>query len=1096
MPEEETDLSLLIILPLLLLITGQIVSGSSIETDKEVLLQLKSYLIDQNKVNPGRYSAWNDSSSSPCDWPEITCAGERVTGINLSNCNLSGNISGFHNFSQLAQLDSLDFSQNTIGGEIPTDLSRCSNLKYLNLSQNLIEGELNLTGLNNLEVLDLTVNRLRGEIQWNFPAICNRLVTLNISANYFTGRIDNCFDECRALQDLDLSSNNFTGKLWSGLSMLRHFSVSENNLTGQVSPSIFTENCSLEAIDLSGNHFEGEVPNSVTNCRSLIYLSLWGNNFSGHVPADIGLLSSLEILILGSNNFSREIPVSLLDCSKLTFLDLSKNNFGEDIQEIFGKFNQVRFLVLHGNSYKGGIHTSGILKLANVRRLDLSFNNFSGPLPIEFSKMLSLEFLILAYNQFTGDIPLEFGNFPRLQALDLSHNKLTGSIPPTIGKLNSLLWLMLAGNALTGKIPPEIGNCGSLLWLNLANNKLTGRIPSQLPNMGRNVTLTFEKNRNGKDIPAGSGECLTMKRWLPADYPPFSFVYDLLTRKRCRTIWGQLVKGYGIIPICVGNSTVRTQQISGYIQLTGNELSGEIPHEIGQMQNFSLLHLSVNRFSGKLPAEIVRMPLVSLNVSSNIFSGEIPFELGHVKCLQILDLSLNNFSGVFPPSFNNLNDLSKFNISYNPSITGVVPMTGQLATFERESFLGDPLLKVPSLENDTNTSSSSSIVPNRKGKRPTNLPVFLVFLVLTSALFVCGSLSFTACAITRHPRHPEFLLQDTKYRHDMELSSSIGSSPLTSDTVKIISLDKKAFTYADILKATGNFSEENIIGKGGYGTVYRGKLPDGREVAVKKLQRDGIEGEREFLTEMEVLSGSGGSGWPHPNLVPLYGWCLYKSEKLLVYEFMEGGSLEDFVSDRVRLNWQRRIDVAIGIARALLFLHHECYPPVVHRDVKASNVLLDGEGRPHVTDFGLARVVGIGESHVSTIVAGTIGYVAPEYGTTWQATTKGDVYSFGVLAMELATGRRAVDGGEECLLEWARRVVGNRREGLSKSCPVLLLGFSIGDGAEQMCELLKVGLWCTAEAPQARPNMKEVLARLIKISHGSGETGHQSSSPT
>ncbi|KAK9138560.1 hypothetical protein Sjap_009163 [Stephania japonica] len=129
---------------------SQIVSGSSIETDKEVLLQLKSYLIDQNKVNPCRYSAWNDSSSSPCDWPEITCDGERVTGINLSNCNLSGNISGFSNFSQLTQLDSLDFSQNTIGGGIPTDLSRCSNLRYLNLSQNLIGGELNLAGLNNL----------------------------------------------------------------------------------------------------------------------------------------------------------------------------------------------------------------------------------------------------------------------------------------------------------------------------------------------------------------------------------------------------------------------------------------------------------------------------------------------------------------------------------------------------------------------------------------------------------------------------------------------------------------------------------------------------------------------------------------------------------------------------------------------------------------------------------------------------------------------------------------------------------------------------------------------------------------------------------
>ncbi|XP_010258862.1 PREDICTED: probable LRR receptor-like serine/threonine-protein kinase At1g74360, partial [Nelumbo nucifera] len=438
----------------------------------------------------------------------------------------------------------------------------------------------------------------------------------------------------------------------------------------------------------------------------------------------------------------------------------------------------------------------------------------------------------------------------------------------------------------------------------------------------------------------------------------------------------------------------------------------------------------------------------------------------------------------------------KFNVSYNPLISGVIPSTGQLATFEEESFLGDPLLRLPPFINKTRRGEPEDWKKHEGPKNQKMSAVLLAFLVLSIVFLLCGIISVIFCTLVRSPVEPPgFLLENVKYSHD-GASSSCAASTGTSDSVKVIRLDKTAFTYADILKATGDFSAVRIIGKGGFGTVYRGVLPDGRDVAVKKLQREGVEGEREFRAEMEVLSGNG-FGWPHPNLVTLYGWCLYGAEKLLVYEYMEGGSLEDLVADRTRLTWRRRLDVAIDVARALVFLHHECFPAIVHRDVKASNVLLDKYGKAHVTDFGLARVVSAGESHVSTMVAGTIGYVAPEYGQTWKATTKGDVYSYGVLAMELATGRRAVDGGEECLVEWARRVIGNGRQESSRTMvPVVLLGSGLAEGAEEMCELLRVGLRCTAEAPQNRPNMKEVLAMLIKISSKQSDNGHGSFSPS
>ncbi|KAF6147217.1 hypothetical protein GIB67_039347 [Kingdonia uniflora] len=1079
--EEGSHHSGVVLIIFLILVTGHVVVGSTLETDREVLLQLKSFLTEGNKVNQGTYVQWSKQSFSPCDWQEVSCNNGRVTGINLSECNISCEI--FGNFSALTEISNLDLSRNSMRGSIPSDLSRCSNLKYLNLSQNLLEGELNLTGLSNLETLDLTNNRLQGEIQANFPAICNRLITLNLSTNNFTGKVDSCFNECWSLQYIDLSSNKFDGELWSSFTRLKEFSVAENRLNGEVNSSYFHQECNLQALDFSKNLFFGKFPGEVAKCKELISLVLWGNNFTGQVPAEIGELSKLQIMLLGNNKFEREIPESLLNCSDLVFLDMSRNKFGEEIQDIFGRFVQVKFLVLHGNSYTGGIYSSGILKLPNISRLDLSYNNFSGPLPVEISEMLSLKFLILAYNNFSGNIPPEYGNLPRLQALDLSYNLLTGVIPSAIGKLNSLLWLMLSNNSLTGEIPPELGNCGSLLWLNLASNRLTGNIPHQLSKIGLNATQTFELNRKNNDVPAGSGECLAMRRWIPANYPPFSFVYDVLTRKSCRSLWDRLLKGYALYSICVGGSSVRTLQISGYVQLSENQLSGEIPKEIGLMQNMSLIHVGMNNLSGELPAEIGQLPLGVLNVSHNSFSGEIPCELGRLKCLQILDLSVNNFSGVFPTSLDNITDLNKFNVSYNPLLSGVVPMTGQLATFDYDSFLGDPLLINGAYKNDTNSSSSSIPKPSERTKNKNSVASFLVFFTLTISFLVCGVLSFVVCFVPRKPQNPpDLLLEQAKCEH--VASSSSWSSPITSNSVMVIRLDKTAFTYNDILKATWNFSEKRVIGRGGCGTVYRGGLLDGREVAVKKLQREGADGEREFQAEMEVMSGNG-VGWPHPNLVTLYGWCLYGAEKLLVYEYMEGGSLEDLLSDRTRLTWRKRINVAIDVARALMFLHHECYPSIVHRDVKASNVLLDREGKARVTDFGLARVVGAGESHVSTVVAGTIGYVAPEYGLTWQATTKGDVYSYGILAMELATGRRAVDGGEECLLEWARRVIGTGRQGLSRIVPAVILGFGLSEGAEEMCELLKIGLRCTAESPQARPNMKEVLAMLIQVSPNS-----------
>ncbi|KAG5035404.1 hypothetical protein JHK87_010314 [Glycine soja] len=1056
--------------------TGKLVVGDSLETDARVLLKLKSYLQTQTLANKGGYISWNKNSSNPCDWSGISCdlfngTTKRVVKVDISYSDIYGNI--FENFSQLTELTHLDISWNSLSGVIPEDLRRSHQLVYLNLSHNTLMGELNLKGLTQLQTVDLSVNRFVGGLGLSFPAICDSLVTLNASDNHLSGGIDGFFDQCLRLQYLDLSTNHLNGTLWTGLYRLREFSISENFLTGVVPSKAFPINCSLENLDLSVNEFDGKPPKEVANCKNLEVLNLSSNNFTGDVPSEIGSISGLKALFLGNNTFSRDIPETLLNLTNLFILDLSRNKFGGEVQEIFGKFKQLKFLVLHSNSYTRGLNTSGIFTLTNLSRLDISFNNFSGPLPVEISQMSGLTFLTLTYNQFSGPIPSELGKLTRLMALDLAFNNFTGPIPPSLGNLSSLLWLTLSDNSLSEEIPPELGNCSSMLWLNLANNKLSGKFPSELTRIGRNARATFESNnRNLGGVVAGNSECLAMKRWIPADYPPFSFVYTILTRKNCRALWDRLLKGYSIFPMCSSHPSSRPSHITGYVQLSGNQLSGEIPSEIGTMVNFSMLHFGDNKFTGKFPPEMVDLPLVVLNITRNNFSSELPSDIGNMKCLQDLDLSWNNFSGAFPVSLAHLDELSMFNISYNPLISGTVPPAGHLLTFDNDSYLGDPLLNL-----FFNVPDDRNRTPNVL-KNPTK---WSLFLALALTIMVFGLLFLVICFLVKSPKvEPGYLMKNTrKQEHD---SGSTGSSAWYFDTVKIFHLNKTVFTHADILKATSNFTEERVIGRGGYGTVYRGMFPDGREVAVKKLQKEGTEGEKEFRAEMKVLSGHG-FNWPHPNLVTLYGWCLYGSQKILVYEYIGGGSLEELVTNTKRLTWKRRLEVAIDVARALVYLHHECYPSIVHRDVKASNVLLDKDGKAKVTDFGLARIVNVGDSHVSTIVAGTVGYVAPEYGQTWQATTKGDVYSFGVLVMELATARRAVDGGEECLVEWTRRVMmmDSGRQGWSQSVPVLLKGCGVVEGGKEMGELLQVGVKCTHDAPQTRPNMKEVLAMLIRI---------------
>uniref|UniRef100_A0A0E0D1T8 Leucine-rich repeat-containing N-terminal plant-type domain-containing protein n=1 Tax=Oryza meridionalis TaxID=40149 RepID=A0A0E0D1T8_9ORYZ len=717
------------------LIIAEVILGQS---DREVLLELKNFLQFQNPINHGGYNSWPESGTSPCHWQGVGCdASGRVNFLDLSNSNISG--PAFQNLSRLSGLTHLDLSANSITGELHDDLKNCLHLQYLNLSYNLISGILDISSLTNLQTLDVSQNRFEGGISANFPAICRNLSAINLSSNNLTGSISRLFNNCLKLQDVDLSWNNFTGNVWNGIARLRQFKAGKNNFAGSISSRTFSTGCKLQSLDLSSNHFYGNFPSSIANCAGLTYLSIWDNHFNGSIPPGIGSIHGLEELVLASNHFYREIPLELMNCTSLKYLDISDNNFGGEVQQVLGILTSLTNLVLQENNYSGGIVSSGILGLPKLALLDLSFNNFNGKLPTEIASMGSIKVLMLAENNFSGTIPPSYGQLVNLQALDLSYNSLSGEIPPSIGNLTSLLLLMLAGNQLSGEIPREIGNCTNLLWLNLVGNRLSGQIPPEMAGMGRNPSSTFAKNqKNPSLMKSVTSKCLAVYRWVPSSYPEFDYVQSMMfSHKNCRTIWNRLLMGYDILP---ASSPLRTAL--GYVQLSGNLLSGQIPSAIGAMKNISLLLLDGNRLSGHLPSEIGSLQLVALNASNNSISGEIPFEIGNLGSIESLDLSCNNFSGSLPSSLEKLSKLSQFNVSYNPLLTGEVPSSGQLSTFSELSFLGDPLLSWRSAAGHPRPKNGTEFFFNGT-EYPTKEDIsvsVIAFLVFFSVTFVIREL--------------------------------------------------------------------------------------------------------------------------------------------------------------------------------------------------------------------------------------------------------------------------------------------------------------------------------------------------------------------
>ncbi|XP_028089487.1 BRASSINOSTEROID INSENSITIVE 1-associated receptor kinase 1-like isoform X3 [Camellia sinensis] len=473
------------------------------------------------------------------------------------------------------------------------------------------------------------------------------------------------------------------------------------------------------------------------------------------------------------------------------------------------------------------------------------------------------------------------------------------------------------------------------------------------------------------------------------------------------------------------------------VELGNANLSGQLVPELGLLLNLQYLELYSNNISGRIPIELGNLTSLDRRLNNNTLSGTIPMSLTTINSLQVLDLSNNH-------------------------LTGVVPVNGSFQLFTSSSFRNNNLTIPPTPPSPPFSPPPPSIASVVKGMHNKSELTNSATRAIAGGVVAGAALLFLALAWWRRRK-----LEDSFFDVPAEKGPEVHLGQL------------KRFSLHELQVATDNFSNINILGRGGFGMEYKGRLADGSLVAVKRLKEERTQGgELQFQTEVEMVSMA-----VHRNLLPLCGFCMTLTERLLVYPFMSNGSVASCLRERLDsqppLDWPKRKRIALGSARGLAYLHDHCNPKIIHRDVKAANILLDEEFEAVVGDFGLAKLMDYKDTHVTTVVRGTIGHIAPEYLSTGKSSEKTDVFGYGVMLLELITGQKAFDLGrlanddDVMLFDWVKGLLKDRK--METLVDVDMQGNYVEDEVEQ---LIQVALLCTLNSPMERPKMSEVVRML------------------
>ncbi|GER30782.1 leucine-rich repeat receptor-like protein kinase family protein [Striga asiatica] len=858
-----------------------------------------------------------------------------------------------------------------------------------------------------------------------------------------------------SLESLDVSNNRLTSipnaffePCGQQPSLLRSLNFSRNRLDGPL-PAFgpgFTE---LEIVDFSHNSLTGEVNSQLDELISLRSLNLSYNRFTGRVPTSLGRANLLEELQLSCNNFQGQIPPNITRYLNLTLVDLSINNLSGPIPEELGTLSRLQTLVLSINNLTGEIPGS-ISGLRALWRFAANQNSFSGPIPSGLTSYLTS--LDLSFNKLTGTLPPDLLSGPNLQSVDLTNNGISGPIPPNIStsvfrlrlgsnsingsipagpfsNLARLIYLELGNNSLTGPIPSELGLCRLLALLDLSQNGLTGLLPPELGSLANLQVLSLQMNNLVGEIPAN----ITLLSWLQK----LNMSSNALN---------------GSIPLSISSLQNLTN-----LYLQDNNLSGPLPDSIGSLSSLIELQLGNNRLSGQIPALPSNLQ-ISLNLSFNLFSGPIPRTLSRLTGLEVLDLSNNRFFGEVPIFLTQLSSLTKLVLSNN-NLTGMIP-----STFSKHVEIDI---------NGTNlTFPPPNISPPTPSRRKRQTLASDVIIAICSAAVAIGLLVILAMFISRKLNRINDENHQNLGQEEAPAPQVIHGKMLTANSIHRSNID---FNRAMELVSDNNANPKL---RTRFSTYYKAVMPSGASYFVKKLNWSDkifqLGSHERFGLELQVLGKLCNSNV----MVPL-AYVLTADSAYLFYDFAPEGTLYDVLHCGAgsRLDWASRYSVAIGVSQGLAFLHDCNSGPILLLDLSSKGIMLRSMNEPQIGDIELCKVIDPtkGMSSLSTI-AGSVGYIPPEYAYTMRVTASGNVYSFGIVLLELVTGKPAVSGG----IELAKWVLSNSAD-QSKWDQILDSSVSRTSSAvrSQMLAVLKVALACVSVSPETRPKMKSVLRMLL-----------------